>query len=200
MLFLLLASRAQRVKGDGHLEGHKGLKPKTNFEGRETSGGMCGPIVTMLYNMQIRIPLFVFSKIVAKGVDQSAIDNLCLSISLGVKCSGKTKLATQQGPKSMPEGVEEASVPIRNNATRKSEVRPKMMEEKVCGLSSRGSLMTGEKKSHLRKTTNDYPNNIVFVEHGRKTTQKIHGNGFPRTTGHRERLVQTMLVAGWLIL
>jgi hypothetical protein len=138
----------------------------------------------MLYNMQIRVPLFVFRKIVAKGVDQSMIDNFCFPVGLGVKGSGKMKLETQQGPESTPEGAEEARVPIINNATGQSEVRPNMMEEEVCGLSNRGSLMIGEKKSHLRKMKNNYPNNIMFVESGRKTTQKIHGNGFPRMGGH----------------
>jgi hypothetical protein len=73
--------------------------------------------------------LFVFSKKVTKGVDQSTIDNFCLPVSLGVKGSGKTKLATQQGPESMPEGAEESRVSIINNATGQSEVRPNMMEE-----------------------------------------------------------------------
>jgi hypothetical protein len=45
-----------------------------------------------------------------------------------------------------------------------------MMEEEVCGLRDRGSLITGEEERHLRKMTNNHPNSIMFVESGRNTT------------------------------
>jgi hypothetical protein len=94
------------------------------------------------------------------------------------------KLETQQGPKSMLEDSKEARVLIKNNATGQAKVRPNMIEGEVCSLNSIGSPMTGKKKRHLRKKTNEYPNNIVFAESGRNTTQKIHGNGFSRVGGH----------------
>ena len=46
-----------KVGGHQYPPGSKKLKYQTNFEGRETCGGVCGPIITMLYNMEIGVPL-----------------------------------------------------------------------------------------------------------------------------------------------
>jgi hypothetical protein len=54
-----------------------------------------------------------------------------------------------------------------------------MMEERDQCLSNISSFMIGEKECHLRKMTNYNPNNIMFAESGRQTTQKFHGNRFP---------------------
>lgn len=62
----------------------------------------------------------------------------------------KMKLETQKGLEIMLDGAEKMRVTIRNNTTRQSEVGPNMMEEEVCNLSNKGSLMAWEKERNLR--------------------------------------------------
>ena len=63
----------------------------------------------------------------------------------------------------MPKGIEKMRLLVRNNATRQAEVGPNMMEEEVCCLMCRISLMLGNKESHLINFTHDHPNRIIFV-------------------------------------
>ena len=93
-LFLLLMCKPRRGDRQWHLKGCTWLKPKANLKRWETSWGVCCPIVTMLNDVQICIPLFVFGKVAAKWVNQSTIDNFGLSICLWVEGSGETKLET----------------------------------------------------------------------------------------------------------
>jgi hypothetical protein len=54
-----------------------------------------------------------------------------------------------------------------------------MSEEEIDGLCIRSGFMAWDEECHLRKMIDYYPNCIMLVESGWKTTKKFHGNGFP---------------------
>ena len=60
------------------------------------------------------------------------------------------------------------------------------------------TLLTCCKYSHLRKFFHDHKYITITMLGRREARHIVHGDGFPRMAGSRQRSVQALLLDGWL--
>ena len=56
---------------------------------------------------------------------------------------------------------------------------PNMSEEKINSLRCNSGLIVGEEDCHFLEMSDNDPSDIVFSQHGKEATQKVHINRFP---------------------
>ena len=60
------------------------------------------------------------------------------------------------------------------------------------------TLLAGRQYSHLRKSVHDHKYTVITMLGRREARHIVHGDGFPRLAGSRQRSVHTLLLDGWL--
>jgi hypothetical protein len=108
----------------------KEVSNQNRSERRFVGGRMECSIVGVLNVNQLFIPcLWMFSIVTSQQLYQCLVNNLCLSISLGMECSGIPQLGIHSLPKHCPKSTQEPAISIRYDGAWQSKMYPNMVEE-----------------------------------------------------------------------
>jgi hypothetical protein len=146
------------------INGSQGLESQTHLKWAMVGGAMESPVVTMLNIGETLIPCTWMPRIVhAQDVHNHPIDDLYLSIGLGVESSGFCELGVQQRPKTRPKCVEEPVFPVEDDGLWYPKVDPHLFKEEIGSIYHCDILLEGCEDGHLRKSINDHKYTVISL-------------------------------------
>jgi hypothetical protein len=158
-----------------NINGFQGLESQTHLEWAMAGGTMESPIVTVLDIRETLVPCTWMIRIVhMQDVHNHSIDEIFLSISLGVKSNGFCELSVQHRPETGPKGVEEPDVLVRDDGLWYPKVDPHSFKEDLGSIFFCDILLTDCENGHLRKPINDHKHVVISFLGGQKTRHVVH--------------------------